>query len=300
MQFPNPILKYLIIYDSNGNPVVSIGPGPYIKITNPTSGAELDLDAGTTFPEVLFWNTAHTDYGKLSLEVSQFSGNQMLLIRSPAETATALPGTPLVQMRMFMTSFLQLGNVLPPNSNSGVGGQLTLDADLWALGMLNTSSNDVNYMRSIGQNGASQDIQISTPRYTVMAPPDPATTIGVVVDNTVGELKAWNAGTILGWSNLTLQSGWSAKAGYYAPAYLFTPTGQIELRGTMTGGTNADNTVICLMPIVPAKLGLADATITGGGGANKRLFYNTDGKLYCYGVAGTADISLDGIRFSYK
>jgi hypothetical protein len=300
MQFPNPIIRSLILYDTSGNAVIILGPGPFIKIINPTSGAELDLDAGTTFPEAVFWNSAHTDFGKISLEVSQFSGNQMLLIRSPAETATALPGTPQVQMRMFMTSFLQLGNVIPPNTNNGVGGQLTLDADLWALGMLNPASNDVNYIRSIGQNGALQDIQISTPRYTVIAPPDPATTQGVVINAFTGEIQAWNAGAVLDWVNLTLQNGWGAAAGYYTPAYRFTPTGQIELRGVMTGGANADNTVICLMPIVPAKLGLIQPALETGGSVNSRLFYNTDAKLYCYGCVGAGKIGLDGMRFSYK
>ena len=68
----------------------------------------------------------------------------------------------------------------------------------------------------------------------------------------------------------------------------------------MTAGTTADGTAIITMPIVPAKLGLIKPTMEAGGTVNARLFYNTDGKIYCYGCAGVNKISLDGMRFSYK
>lgn len=301
MQFPNPIVKSLILYDNSGHAVIILGPGPFIKIINPTSGAELDLDAGTTFPEVVFWNSAHTDFGKISLEVSPFSANQMLLIRSPAEASPILPGNPLVQMRMFMTSLLQLGNVEPPNTNNSVGGQLFLDEGSFQLGTRdNATQNDYTYIRCLGGGFGTADIQIAAQRYITLTPPDPASQQGVVFNGATGELQAWNTGVVLDWTALTLQNGWGAAAGYYTPAYRFTPTGQIELRGVMSGGTNADNTVICLMPIVPAKLGLQQPVLETGGSVNARLFYNTDGKLYCYGCAGAGKIGLDGMRFSYK
>jgi hypothetical protein len=126
---------------------------------------------------------------------------------------------------------------------------------------------------------------------------------GVGFDPTDAEFKVIDAGTetFSDWTNLTLQNGWTAKAGYYAPAARFTPSGTLELRGVMTGGTSVDNTIIALMPIVPAKLSsYGGVGITAGGSALKRVFYNTDGKLYCYGVSGTADLSLDGASFSYK
>jgi hypothetical protein len=126
---------------------------------------------------------------------------------------------------------------------------------------------------------------------------------GVGFDPTDAEFKMIDAGseTFEDWTNLTLQNGWTAKVGYYAPAYRFTPTGQIELRGVMTGGTSVDNTVIALMPLAPVKLGTYGGVgITAGGSALKRVFYNTDSKLYCYGVSGTGDLALDGARFSYK
>jgi hypothetical protein len=124
---------------------------------------------------------------------------------------------------------------------------------------------------------------------------------GVLFDPNDSEMHSYHNGVNQDWTNLTLQNGWTAKVGYYAPAYRFTPSGTIELRGVMTGGTSVDNTIIALMPVVPAKLSsYGGVGITAGGSALKRVFYNTDGKLYCYGVSGTGDLSLDGARFSYK
>lgn len=289
MQFPNPIITSFIIRDNNGNPVVIIGPGPFIKIVNPTSNAELDMDAGTTFPEILFWNSAHTFFGKISLEVATFSTRQMIIIRSPPDQTFTIPGNPDVEPRIFLTSEILLGNVLPIGSDNGIGGQLQLDESSFGL-HVNDSTTPLSLFR-VGMSAQASTKQIW---FT-----DSVNT-GVAFDAGTAELRTLNTGTVLDWTNLTLQNGWTAKAGYYTPQYRFTPTGMLELRGTMTGGTNADNTVICLMPIVPAKLGLADPHMPGGGTVNKRLFYNTDGKLYCYGVAGAADLGLDGITLSYK
>lgn len=124
---------------------------------------------------------------------------------------------------------------------------------------------------------------------------------GVLFDPTPSELHSYHNGVNQDWTALTLQNGWTAKAGYYPPSYRFTPTGTIELCGVMTGGTSVDNTVIALMPVVPAKLGsYGGVGITAGGSALKRVFYNTDAKLYCYGCSGTGDLSLDGAKFRYK
>lgn len=303
MQFPNPIIRSLILYDNNGNAVIILGPGPTFKVINPTSHAELDIDAGTTYPEILFWNSAHTDFGKISLEVNPTSSpNQMMEIRSPAENSLVLPGSPLVQMRLFMSSFLELGNVLPPNSDTSIGGTLFMDETFFSLETRSTASVSRALVQSSASGVGNQDLFIGVERYVIFGNVSNVFGLsGIVYNEFDNELQAWNAGAPLDWTNLTLQNGWTAKAGYYAPAYRFTPTGTIELRGTMTGGTSVDNTVIALMPIVPAKLGTwGGPAVTAGSFALKRLFYNTDGKLYCYGVSGTGDLGLDGARYSYK
>jgi len=299
MQFPNPIIRSLILYDNSGNAVIVLGPGPFIKIINPTSGAELDLDAGTTFPEAVFWNTAHTDFGKISLEVSPFSANQMMLIRSPAEPSPILPGNPLIQMRMFMTSFLQLGDVKPPNTNDGIGGQLVLDEGSWSLSRRdNATQSDVVYIRHI-QNDEIEIACETSAGLVIIAQNDPFSHKGIVYDASDQELKAWDSG-VLDWTNLTITGGWSASAGYYTPQYRFTPDGLIELRGNMTAGTTADATAVITMPVVPAKFGLIRPALEAGGTVNARLFYNTDGKIYVFGCAGATKMSLDGMRFNYK
>jgi hypothetical protein len=114
------------------------------------------------------------------------------------------------------------------------------------------------------------------------------------------ELRAIKSGLFTDWINFGLSNGWTGKAGYYAPAYRYTPDGCIETYGTMTGGTNADGTILCAMPVIPAKLDIQTPAISNGGGANSRIFYNTDGKLYCYGCVGATDISLSGLKFRYK
>lgn len=126
--------------------------------------------------------------------------------------------------------------------------------------------------------------------------------IGFGFDPTDQELKVIQAGTetFLDWTNLTLTGGWSASAGYYTPQYRYTPDGLLELRGNMTAGTTADGTAVITMPVVPAKFGLIRPAIEAGGTVNARLFYNTDGKIYVFGCAGTTKMSLDGMRFSYK
>lgn len=289
MQFPNPIIRSLILYDNNGNAVIVLGPGPFIKIINPTSGAELDLDAGTTFPELIFWNSGHTAFGKISLQVATFTTRQMLIFRSPPDQTFTIPGTPDVEPRLFLTSEILLGDVLPIGSDNGIGGQLQLDESSFALHANDSTTPNSNWKTGI-QGFATGQIWFTN-----------ATNDGISFDGLgTGELVALNAGTQLNWTTMGLLNGWVAAAGYYVPAYRFTPTGQIELRGVMSGGTNADNTIIGTMPIVPAKLGLCHPALETGGTVNARIFYNTDGKLYCYGCAGAGKISLDGMRFSYK
>jgi len=217
MQFPQPIIKSLILYDNSGNAVISLGPGPFITIVNPTTGAELDMDAGTTYPEIIFWNQGKTANARVNID--------------PADN---------LSLRI---------------STFGAGNIELVDGD---------------------------------------------TNLGFALDGSVAELKAYNAGNLLDWNLLTLQGGWAAKATYYKPAYKFTADGRIELRGVMTGGASADGTVIALMPIIPAALDIQTPAVVGGGTAQARLFYNTDGKLYCYGCAGAVDIGINGMRFSFK
>ena len=114
------------------------------------------------------------------------------------------------------------------------------------------------------------------------------------------ELRAIRTGAYADWTTLITGNGWTAKVGYYPPSYRYTPDGCIELYGTMTGGINADNTILCTMPEIPSKLSIQTPTLSAGGSASSRIFYNTDGKLYCYGCVGATDIDLGGIKFRYK
>ena len=101
MQFNNPIIKSLILYDNNGNAVISLGPGPFITIVNPTTGAELDLDAGTTYPEIIFWNQGKTANARvnldpvdnLSLRIATFGAGNIELVDGDTNLGFALDGS---------------------------------------------------------------------------------------------------------------------------------------------------------------------------------------------------------------
>lgn len=112
-----------------------------------------------------------------------------------------------------------------------------------------------------------------------------------------------------GWNPVGLLGGWSAKAGYTAPAYRVTADGFLCLRGTITGGTTADNTGVFNLPIIdlqenpPANIVMRPAVApTGSGSPSARLFYpmpNALSVVYCYGMSGgVTDIALDGLRWS--
>jgi hypothetical protein len=205
-------------------------------------------------------------------------------------TSSNLPGNPVLHERVYCGfGTIDIGNVKA--DQTVIGGRIQAFDNAIQMYFTPGPSSAVATARIYVTDG---EIQVTGPNGR-----------GWGYDDTTEELAAYNAGNFLNWTNLTLQNGWIAKANYYAPSYRFTPTGQIELRGVMTGGTIVDNTIVALMPIVPAKLssyGGIGVAPTGAGTASKRVFYNTDGKLYCYGInaGGTTDLSLDGARFSYK
>lgn len=268
MQFPNPIVSELHLVGSQ---------------------TRVDIDGlGGSQPTIWFSN--------LDRSVSSFinapsSGSPIdfmgLAMDSSPWTSNNLPGNPVLRSRFFLSlGTIDVGNIRVSDQGA-IGGRLQAFDDSIVL-----------YWTPGPNSGAfTSRVRVSDELITFTD----NSNIGVCYDGVTREIKRFNNGTVQDWTTLTLNNGWTAKAGYYVPAYRFTPDGMIELSGTMGGGTSADNTIIATMPVVPAKLGLYGGPgIDAGGSALKRIFYNTDGKLYCYGVSGTATISLDGIRFRYK
>lgn len=112
------------------------------------------------------------------------------------------------------------------------------------------------------------------------------------------------------WSNLSLQNGFSAKAGYIVPQVRLNALGQVEFRGTMTKGTPAaDNTWIFSIPtayLPSASVVMHPSLAPSGAGSagSARIYLNRAGAppeaMYAYGMnaGGTTDVCLDNCFFS--
>lgn len=115
----------------------------------------------------------------------------------------------------------------------------------------------------------------------------------------VGEL--WANGET--WHSLILGNGWSQIAGYLPISYRKTPYNQVEFRGTIHNGTNADNTQIATLPVGyrPVANALLRPPVGPSGSGNagsSRIFINTAGGVFIYGMTGVTDIGFDGKKFS--
>lgn len=107
--------------------------------------------------------------------------------------------------------------------------------------------------------------------------------------------------TVETWHTLTLQNGWSTRAGYYAPACKLTPDGRVWLRGGLTGGTFTNGTIIATLPAgyrpaASVSMPLSNNTTSGSGSGNPRLFVRTSGNIEIWLVGG--DFHIDGCSFS--
>lgn len=296
MQFPNPIVRSLILYDNNGNAVIVLGPGPFIKIINPTSGAEMDLDAGTTFPEIVFWNSGHTQFGKISLEENGV-GYQSIKITSPPTASILLPGAPVIQPALSMDNTIVLSNRFYP-SGLATGGYLYLDEAQWSVQLVSNTGSGLNTIFS----------------YTGDASPFHANDIHFEADGSGG---GWAFPPRLGfftnyfisddWQSFIFQNGWGNVGGNWtAGAYRANPDGRVWLKGNILGGTKTDGTVITtiggawrpnkdiVLPVAPTSGGSLVTT-------NIRIFAAT-GQVQIFGVAGSAtgNISLDGSSYPFN
>lgn len=121
MQFPNPIVKFLIIVDNNGFPVVTIGPGPDIKLTSP-NGSQIDLNAGdiSNPPTMFFYNDDRTNYGYINLGIHS-TGLAYLGVNS----GTYINGSGhLIRPRMYMQN--QIALQLVDSTQQPEGGEFSI------------------------------------------------------------------------------------------------------------------------------------------------------------------------------
>lgn len=301
MQFPNPIIRSLVLYDNNGNAVVVLGPGPSIVIKGTTPSGDIEMTSSGGTAQIRFWNQPHTDFGSiLAHDVTDGVTNNIVSMIYQGSTRTSVigPGNPIVHTGMIQDSFLGLpgtwiGNIVA--SGQAIGA---------VLGVEDTVI-DNQFIDSNGVLNATLSVTEDQWTYT-----------NWILPNTDVLQMNWLEGNgvfrflgIGNWVNLTLNSGWTAKAGYIRPALRLNIQGTVELRGTMTGGTIVDNTQIATIPAPgfvgayghPAGAVLLTPSIapTGAGTTSRRIFISGTG-IFVYGInaGGTQDIGLDSLSYS--
>lgn len=305
MQFPNPIIRSLILYDNNGNAVIVLGPGPIIKVINPSTNAELDIDAGSSFPTITFFNSAHTKTGTLSLATdTAISTQQFLLMTSP--TYTSFVSTQL-SPRLYLGDSIVLGAYLTGSSPTKfVGGQITLSESLGAMTVWNEPGTKALAQMSLSASsngGGSAFIQVD---------PGPSIPSGgnnfpgayvTADDGGYGFLYYWPDSYT--WLALQYQNGWTDLGGGFGPGgYKLLPHGFVAFKGVIIGGTKTDGTVIANLPLLyrpkSARIMTMPLVSAGATGPNIQLRMSTSGNLTCFGISATAtgNMGLDGVQYS--
>lgn len=126
---------------------------------------------------------------------------------------------------------------------------------------------------------------------------------GTVFQHPIARAAPGSSTTPETWHVLPLVAGWVPISGYLFPAYRMTADNDVEFRGTFHNGTNADNTLICTLPAgyIPTANALLRPPVGPSGSGNvgsSRIFINTSGQMFIYGMTGVTDIGMDGLRFS--
>lgn len=336
MQFPNPIVKYLIIVDNNGFPVVTIGPGPDIKVTNPT-GSQIDINAGSAStanaPTIFFYNDDRSNFAFINLGVhttpnAEIGMNSGTFVNAAGHT---------VRPRVFLANQVELDIV--DSLQRQEGANIGLGDSTGFLGFTNPTShkktasnsvadqvsqlaifdptgttvvdqillnNNIMYLQSgdgTALNGPIQTLDATTVQFK--------NTLAQAHPVQYSQTTKWmEVGGYNGWTPLNFQNGWSAKAGYTVPAFKVTPDGFVAFRGSMFGGIITDNTPALQFAFADTQLLPPGSVVmrpaiapTGAGTPSARLYFpipNPTYSIIVYGMnaGGTTDVALDGLRWS--
>jgi hypothetical protein len=327
MQFPNPIVKYLIIVDNNGFPVVTIGPGPVIQVTNPI-GSRIEInDAGIggTAPTIFFYNDDRSNFAYINLGVHA-PPNAELGINSGSYVNAA---GHTVRPRLYFPNSAGLSIV--NNAQTPEGGSLAV-TDTYATMNFNEPSNSVAsaFVEAFTQTTQMVTTDIATGNTVLsrifvanndilMQSGDGTGLNGPIVglDSTTVQFKntlaqvnpvqyqkssKWMGVSGADWTNLILQNGWVGLPGYSTPQCKLEVDGRCVLRGNIQSGNSADGIVAMLLPantaLFPPSQCKVKPTIEGGGTAFARLNIDTLGNIVLFGCSGATQIGFDGLSFS--
>lgn len=284
MQFPNPIVTSLIIYDNLGRPVVIIGPGPSLVIQGTNSSIEFSIDNVSGVAQQIFWNfdksnnvdfnlynaTTHNEIGWIAQggnftrgALSYYGFFQFDTPSGSTEIGVIRSDTRVETTNAIFTEktiFIQAGD------GTGLNGP-----------MLAFDASSAIFKNSINADG-------------------------------VGYSKATTyftrTGTNANWIGFTYANGWSDLGGNWETgAYKITPDGWVTFKGVIIGGTKVDGTVLFTLPAaVRPTLDqiLTVAMISAGAGSNINLrVFAATGQCQCFGIAGSANgnMSLNSARY---
>lgn len=319
MQFQNPIVRQLVIYDNNGNPVVIIGPGPHIIAAG--SDGEIDIDASTPTPSIYFWNTDRSDYARIQLydATTTHAGIEMIAgqgasSKYPALThirakvvLSDLPGSSVFgTVRMDTLNYI--GGAFGIRDNQGdMALKDANGSDIAHIILVNQGAPNVNNPLIFIQGGDGTGINspMMTVEPTLIAMKGPTLSdAGIEYRATT---RAWTRqGSDGAWTDLILLSGWTMLGGYRRAQARINALGNVELRGTIRAGTIVDNTQIFTVPFtsqIPNANILLRPPIgpTGAGSAgSSRIYTPATGTFFCYGInaGGTTDLGLDGLSYT--
>lgn len=308
MQFPQPIVRQLVIYDNNGNPVVIIGTGPIIRVINPVSGREISIDPGTTQPIINWWNSAHTDAAFINaISDTQFGINSFT-------RASTLPGVGNVRPRLFFfTTGIQLATVTsagqlasgPEFIMSDTSGELRYQDSLVPAisgGAISVDNAGAYIKKVVNNTTIEESITVNSNGVTFTSNVPGA--VSIVVDRVSGYVT--NTGLAsAAWTACFLSSGWALVAGYYVMQARINNEGTVELRGAIAGGAVADGTVLFQTPFVTMdpvrKVMIKPVTQevfgTKGDGA-ARVEIDTSGFARCFAIGTSTTLYFDGCNFS--
>lgn len=268
MQFPQQIVRQLIISYDDGITAISIGPGPQIIVYN-SAGEEIvriGVDGDPDDPMVRVQDI----YGEanIKMHLDQVLGDPLIDFVGytgphesgiPAHIYAQAQGSPGTTARLMF------------ELSSGTGGN-TETSKL----MLRSKSPDATYLARIL---ADQPIIAW----------DAADILGI------GEV----------WHNVTFANGWANLGGSWATAqYRWMPDGTVLLKGVVFNGTKADGTVMTTLPVGyrPAQDHIFMGGNASAAGTTPGVRIFTSGQIQCFGLAATVSgaHSWDGIRFPYS
>lgn len=262
MQFPQPIVKSLVLYDNNGNAVIVLGPGPTMTITDPVSGTVMTItdDSSKSAPVIRVTNPASglSPSGSTiesALYSNYDSGTKLLsstlrsgFYNNPAgkEVQTALTLAP--PLDVITLGFYSTSGVTP------YGANLALDESNGAvLSFFDTTSGAQNNF--LGVRNAD-----------------------IIVKKPIVNTESWN--TLAG------SNGWTPNVSLPL-SYRKDPTGRVWFRGIIASGTLTGGTLIFTLPVGYRPTQEVNLTVAADAAPNNIMKIATNGQCLVFNaVAG--------------